>query len=251
MGLPHNAALESERTFQVLRMTSPADLAPVLAAYPADCQPSRVESLGSAGGFSGASFWRLSTPRGLLCLRRWPSGYPTTERLQFIQAVLWHVDREGFTQIPLPLEAINHAGYVTHDGSFWELAPWMPGVADYHTTPNDAKLVAALVALARFHVAAASFPLADIGPSPSPGLVRREERFRQSAHWRYPATGRCHSRRQLARVGSSAVGGWWPCSARPRSAALGPSSGPCGGGWPSSRAFAISGTTMCCSAANG
>ncbi len=122
---------------------------------------------------------RLDTPRGLLCLRRWPAAYPSVQQLQFIQAVLWHVDREGFQRVPLPLEATSHAGYVAHDGSFWELSPWMPGAADYHTAPSDTKLEAALRTLAEFHVAAASFPLADIGPSVSPGLARRHERFRQ------------------------------------------------------------------------
>ncbi len=171
--------LESARTTQVLRMSSQVEFAPVLAAYPADCQPGRVEPLGSAGGFSGANFWRITTARGTLCLRRWPADYPAVDQLQFIQAVLWHVNHEGFDRIPLPLEATNHAGYITHDGSFWELTPWMPGVADYHGAPSDARLVAAAVALAEFHLAAASFPLADIGPSVSPGIVRREDHFRK------------------------------------------------------------------------
>ena len=103
------------------------EIAPVLAAYPADCQPSRVEPLGSAGGFSGASFWRLTTPRGPLCLRRWPAGYPAVEQLQFIQAVLWHVDLEGFDRIPLPLEAASHAGYVRHDGHVLGTGPLAAG----------------------------------------------------------------------------------------------------------------------------
>ena len=160
-------------------MTSPEEYAPVLAAYPADCQPRHVNSLGSAGGFSGAELWRLITPRGALCLRRWPTGQPTVEQLQFIQAVLWHVEREGFGQVPLPLETVEHAGYVEHAGCYWELAPWLPGVADFRTHPTTARLEAALVALAEFHQAAASFPLADVGPSPSPGIARRSERFAQ------------------------------------------------------------------------
>ncbi len=158
-------------------MASDVEFAPVLAAYPANCQPTQVEPFGAAGGFSGASFWRLTTAQGPLCLRRWPAGYPAVDQLQFIQAVLWHVDREGFDRIPLPLEAANHAGYVVHAGCFWELAPWMPGVADYHRSPSDARLIAALSTLAEFHLAAASFPLADIGPSVSPGMQRHETHF--------------------------------------------------------------------------
>jgi homoserine kinase type II len=158
-------------------MANPAEYAPVLARYPDDCQPSRVECLEGAGGFSGARFWRLTTPRGLLCLRRWPPQYPTVERLQFIQAVLWHVNIEDFNLSSLPLEADNHAGFVEHQGALWQLEPWMPGVADYHASPSEARLRSALTALAQFHLAAASFPLADNGPLPSPRLLQRRDRL--------------------------------------------------------------------------
>ena len=117
--------------------------------------------------------------------------------------MLWHVDREGFQRVPLPLEATSHAGYVAHDGSFWELSPWMPGTADYHTAPSDTKLEAALRTLAEFHVAAASFPLADIGPSVSPGLAPPRA-IPSTASRRQRATGRCHSRGDLARAGQPA-----------------------------------------------
>ncbi|HEX4146001.1 MAG TPA: phosphotransferase [Pirellulales bacterium] len=158
-------------------MANTAEYAPVLARYPADCQPSHVESLEGAGGFSGARFWRLTTPRGLLCLRRWPPEYPTVERLEFIQAVLWHVNIEGFALSPLPLEADNHAGFVEHQGALWQLEPWLPGVADYHAAPGEARLRSALACLAQFHLAAASFPLADNGPLASPRLLARRDRL--------------------------------------------------------------------------
>jgi Ser/Thr protein kinase RdoA (MazF antagonist) len=158
-------------------MASELEYAAVLAEYSADCQPSRAEPLGSAGGFSGAQFWRLTTPSGTLCLRRWPANYPPVDQLQFIQAVLWHVQHEGFDRVPLPLETLTHAGYVAHAGHFWELAPWLPGAANYHAHPTDVRLEAALRALAEFHIAAASFPLPDIGPSVSPGMARRRQRF--------------------------------------------------------------------------
>jgi Ser/Thr protein kinase RdoA (MazF antagonist) len=158
-------------------MANTSEYAPVLARYPADCQPSRVECLEGAGGFSGARFWRLTTPRGLLCLRRWPHEYPTVERLQFIQAVLWHVSVEGFELSPLPLEADSHAGFVEHQGTLWQLEPWMLGEANYHALPNETKLRSALAALAQFHLAAASFPLAENGPLPSPRLLLRRDRL--------------------------------------------------------------------------
>ena len=138
----------------------------VLKAYPAECQPERVDALGGAGGFSGARFWRLHTPRGLLCLRRWPPEHPTVERLEFIQAVLWQVDQQGFDLAPLAIPALSRKGYVRHGGTLWELSPWLAGKADYQAHPNPARLQAALRTLAAFHQATTDFPLpvAERGP---------------------------------------------------------------------------------------
>jgi homoserine kinase type II len=144
----------------------------VLAAYPDDCQPTSLVRL-DHGGFSGARLWRLETARGPACLRRWPSEHPPPDRLEFIQAVLWHVDREGFHLVPVPFETREHAGYVRHQGHLWELTPWLPGTADYRQAPSAGRLGAALAALARFHRAAESFPLPSDDPAPSPGLAQR------------------------------------------------------------------------------
>ena len=152
----------------------------LLSAYPDDCRPTAVESLGAAGGFSGARFWRLQTASGTLCLRRWPPENPSPEQLEFIQAVLWHVTREGFSLVPLPRETRRHAGYVRRGGFLWELAPWMPGRADFRTDPTEPKLQAALVALAEFHLAAATFPLPDPAVSASPGI---DDRRRRLGNW--------------------------------------------------------------------
>ena len=150
----------------------------VLAAYPPDLLPRQVEPLAGAGGFSGARFWWLDTPRGPACLRRWPAEHPPRERLEFIQAVLWHVDQEGFRLVPVPYETSTHSGYVVCDGHFWEITPWMTGAADYHRLPCPTKLRAAMTALARFHHAAATFPLPESGRCVSPGIVSRFARMR-------------------------------------------------------------------------
>jgi Ser/Thr protein kinase RdoA (MazF antagonist) len=145
----------------------------VLKAYPPECQPEKVESLGTAGGFSGARFWRLHAPRGLLCLRRWPSEHPTVERLEFIQAVLWHVDQQGFDLAPLALPAGSRKGYVRHGGTLWELTPWLAGKADFQARPNPARLAAALRTLAAFHQATVGFPLPVAERDFSPGIKQR------------------------------------------------------------------------------
>ena len=160
-----------------------------------------------AESFSGAQLWRLESHRGPLCLRRWPREHPTQERLQFIQAVLWHVDQEGFHLIALPVETRHRHGYVWHAGHFWELTPWLPGRADYRERPNPARLENALAALARVHQAASTFPLPEATAAVSPGIVERRGRLAQLN------TGR------LAQLREAITDGGWPELA-PRAADL-------------------------------
>src|SRR5262245_2753004 len=116
----------------------------ILRQFPPDVQPVAVEPLGSAGGMSGAQFWRISTAQRTLVLRRWPTEQPTPERLRFIHAVLEHAVRQGVAVIPLPIHASTGETFVAYRGHLWELAPWMPGAADYGTSPTPEKLRAAL-----------------------------------------------------------------------------------------------------------
>jgi homoserine kinase type II len=151
----------------------------LLAAYPADCQPTRIEPLGSAGGMSGAQFWRLATPRGLLLFRRWPAEFPPPKRLRFIHAVIRHAAARGCDFLPVPVTTQGGDSFVEHAGYLCELAPWMPGVADYCDQPSLEKLRAAMRALARFHTAAADYrcePFEGINTSPAP--VRHQSRLR-------------------------------------------------------------------------
>ncbi len=160
-------------------MTAEFDLAPILAEYPAEYRPYRVEELGCAGGFSGARFWRLHTAAGRLCLRRWPKESPTAEQLQFIQAALWHVTLEGFERVPLPRETRMQAGFVRHGGYFWEVSPWLRGIADFRENPAIPRLRAAMQALAEFHRASESFPIPDPQPGHSPGICSRLEQLQR------------------------------------------------------------------------
>ena len=151
------------------------DVAAVLAEYPRRLRPLRVEALASAGGFSGAALWRVAAPAGLFCLRRWPPEHPSPDRLTYIHAVLRHVGGCGLAIVPVPRLTSQGRTFVQRNGRLWELAPWLPGQADYRQDPRPERLAAALQALARFHVAAACFPGLDAAPRPSPGLVERRE----------------------------------------------------------------------------
>ncbi len=135
----------------------PPEILPVLSQYPSDCQPAQIESLGSAGGFSGAAFWRFQTARGRLGLRRWPAEHPSPERLAYIHAVLRHVAAAGFDVVPAPIATREGQGFVRHANRLWELTPWMPGRADFHEHPTTSRLEAAMTSLAEFHRAAETF----------------------------------------------------------------------------------------------
>ena len=161
----------------------------VLNSYPVAFRRSKIDPLGAAGGMSGAQFWRISGSQGLYVLRRWPGEHPTSEQLRFIHGVLGHAAHKGVSFLPLPIATTDGRTFVTYDGHLWELAPWLPGAADYGQAPSPEKLQNALAALAKFHAATADYnlcvghqaeyaavPLA-AHTGPCPGIVRRLERL--------------------------------------------------------------------------
>jgi homoserine kinase type II len=150
-------------------MSTDSDLLePIWSQFSDVCRPTSVESLGNCGGFSGARLWLADTPLGRLCLRAWPTEQPSERQLEFIHATLRRVRGQGLSFVPAPLRTQDGETFVRYDGCLWELAPWMPGVADFHSRPTPERLRAALQALARFHLAAASTDSPDpVGPSPT------------------------------------------------------------------------------------
>lgn len=126
----------------------------VLSQYSGSHQPTALQSLGGGGGFSGALLWKLTTLAGPFCLRRWPAEHPSAARLAWIHDKLRQAADSGLP-VPAPVRAQAGAGptFVSHGGHLWELAPWMPGAADYHQFPHAARLASALTTLARFHQA--------------------------------------------------------------------------------------------------
>jgi homoserine kinase type II len=145
----------------------------VLGRYPQAYQPSLVEYLGSAGGFSGADFWRVTVADGLLCLRRWPAEHPTVGQLSEIHRVLAHVFRAGVRVVPAPMPTVDGSTFVRCGARLWELARWLPGVADYRKRPSSERLVEAATSLALFHRAAATLPGISRRAASSPGLQKR------------------------------------------------------------------------------
>ena len=158
----------------------PPEVEQVLSHYGEDCRPRQIDDLGSAGGFSGARFWRLETRRGLLCLRRWPVEHPDSAGLETIHALLWHIREQGFSLAPLPIRTRDGESFVREVGHLWELTNWLPGRADYFPERKPQKISAALTALAEFHRACARFAHSPHGPREERHHAERDVYNRQS-----------------------------------------------------------------------
>ena len=155
----------------------------VLERYPAVHPIERIDSLGAAGGFSGAALWRVAARPGLLCLRRWPSEHPDEPRLRFIHEVLLTVYRLGIAEVPAPLVNEERQTFLRAADALWEVTPWMPGKADFLDHPRPQKLQNSLRWLARFHLAAAP---AHRRAAKSPGLAERSVLLKQLMRLDFP-----------------------------------------------------------------
>ncbi len=147
----------------------------------------QIQSLGNAGGFSGARLWRVTAPSdGWIhwCVRRWPDGTPAA-RIALIHTIIHSVD----SQLSLRDDGIGRdilavarrfgngsSLYVDReDKGIYEVTRWLPGVADFQHAPDDAKLCAAMQTLAAWHLAASS--VATSGPVATPGSLLTSERI--------------------------------------------------------------------------
>lgn len=158
----------------------------VLRLFSARCPAKRVEFLDNCGGFSGARLWRVTTPAGPFALRAVSAAKWDAPRLRRLHRLLKHVYDSGVTVVPVPVATESGDTVIEHGGQFWQLEPWMPGVADFSRHPTDKRLAATMICLARWHSAAEQFvassdELAWFARSTggtSPGIAERLERIR-------------------------------------------------------------------------
>jgi homoserine kinase type II len=159
------------------------ELRVLLDSYPSKYRATRIEPLGNAGGMSGAKFWRITTSAGALMLRCWPTEHPTSDRLRFIHAVIQHAAL-AVDFLPVPIKANDGGSFLSVGGHLWELAPWLPGAANYEIAPSEGKMRAAMTALAQFHHATSDFQpfpenAATLRVASPPALPRRLARLRE------------------------------------------------------------------------
>lgn len=147
----------------------------VLASYPALAGGTVLVSLGNAGGFSGASLWRVQTAAGHFCLRAWPVGGMAGARLLAIHRWMASARQAGLDCVPGVMPTRFGPTWVVAAYRLWDLTTWMPGLADSHAHPSRARLQAACTTLARLHRIWAGNTLAH---GPCPAVHRRLQRAR-------------------------------------------------------------------------
>src|SRR5205823_4370304 len=109
--------------------------------------------LANHGGFSGACLWRVTSEGTTYCLRAWPQGDPSAERLQWIHELMDVASGHRLEFVPAIHRTRDKQTWVEHAGRFWELSTWMAGAADFHQKPSRGRLESSCVALARLHIA--------------------------------------------------------------------------------------------------
>lgn len=140
---------------------------------------SSIESLGGAGGYSGALFWKIANGNSQLCLRRWPKTHPDRQRLNWIHTILRSVAEAGINFIPTPIVANSGESIVEHNGYFFELAPWLYGKATYESEPCHEKLDSAMTGLGKFHLAIRQSLVPLCRHQVPPSLNNRRQRLKQ------------------------------------------------------------------------
>lgn len=152
----------------------------VLANYSSQYHPMQYVPINQAG-FSGARVWKATTAVGEFAVRQWPAEGLHSDRLLGLHQLLHHLRDQHITLVAPPVTAASGTTLVDVSNHLWQLEPWMPGSADYHNQPSEAKLSAAMRALAGWHRAAATFRpsknhqqwFASHNSATSPGIAER------------------------------------------------------------------------------
>jgi Ser/Thr protein kinase RdoA (MazF antagonist) len=130
------------------------DPRPVVAAYSPPVAAARWTSLGSAGGFSGSRVWRGDADDGReFCLKVHPPAADPERLGRTIHRWMETARSAGLDFVPAVERARDGRTVVCLDGRAWEVTAWMPGRPDFRERPTDARLYAAVAALARIHTA--------------------------------------------------------------------------------------------------
>jgi homoserine kinase type II len=152
----------------------------VLRHYPLIDPSDDVASQGNRGGFSGARIWRVESKAGAFCLKAWPPGGSSPERLRWIHNLMRLARDRDLLFVPAVFTSRQGETWVQHADRVWDLTSWMPGRADFHDHPGPARLEAVCTTLAQLHeVWGPVSPM--VGRCP--GIQRRLECARDWTAW--------------------------------------------------------------------
>lgn len=147
----------------------------VLSLYPPPVAGARWTPLGRAGGFSGSRVWRGEATDGrAFALKAYP---PDADAGRLAQVHRWMsaARTAGLDVVPTVEPCRDRRTVAVSGGVVWDVTTWMPGRADFHAEPTDAKLLAAVEAVARIHAAWADPRATGVPPreGPCPAVERR------------------------------------------------------------------------------
>jgi homoserine kinase type II len=146
------------------------DAAKAVTAYPPAIATARWKPLGPAGGFSGARLWHGVAADGReFALKAHAAGADTARLETTIHRWMTTARQTGLDFVPAVERTRAGRTVVEVGGRVWDVTGWVPGVADFHTDPNDARLFAAVTAVARIHSAWAD----ERSTGPCPAIERR------------------------------------------------------------------------------
>lgn len=146
----------------------------VLPAYRPRVAGARWTPLGRAGGFSGSRVWRGQAAGRSYALKAYP---PEADPDRLAQVHRWMAAARaaGLEFVPAVEPCRDGRSVAVSGGRLWDVTAWMPGRADFHADPTDAKLLAAVTAVARIHAAWADPRATGLPPreGPCPAVERR------------------------------------------------------------------------------
>ena len=149
------------------------ELDQLLARYPAHLQPrSRARVLGRCRRIQRVAVLAVSRCRRPAVLRSWPPGWRGRSELERIHRWLFLTTDTGLT--PVPFRDNGERSLQQFQGCFWELTPWLPGLADSAAPPALEHLEAAFGGLAALHVRLACESRVGVSPGLEPRHVTVE-----------------------------------------------------------------------------
>jgi Ser/Thr protein kinase RdoA (MazF antagonist) len=107
----------------------------------------------SGESFSGAKVWHVEEGGAAYALKCYPPGQTDAARLTEIHRLLRHAIDRGVDVIPRPVTSPCGPTCLEMDGRFWDCVTWRRGHPSLTTDPTRKRLGAAMVMVARLHLA--------------------------------------------------------------------------------------------------